>query len=159
VPAAPRRVTRLRSYQLPLAAVIRYDAGDFVAETRRLTDGRGVDVVYDSVGRTTFDGSLRCLRARGLCVLFGQASGAVEPFDPQRLNQGGSLFLTRPGLAHYVATPDKLRMRAHAVFAGIAAGWLRVRIDRRLPLTEAAEAHRLLEGRHTAGKLLLVTAG
>ncbi|MFI5308893.1 MAG: quinone oxidoreductase family protein [Polyangiales bacterium] len=136
--------------------VIRYTEVDFAAEARRLTSGRGVDVVYDSVGQSTFDGSLRALRPRGLCVLFGQASGAVPPFDPQRLSQGGSLFLTRPTLAHYTATRQELELRAHAVLDAVSRGALRVRIDRSFPLAQAAEAHRLLESRGSAGKVLLL---
>jgi NADPH2:quinone reductase len=138
--------------------VIRYTERDFVAETRRLTSGRGVDVVYDSVGRDTFEGSLSCLRPRGLCVLFGQSSGAVPPLDAQRLNQGGSLFLTRPSLAHYVATRAELEQRAGEVLSAIAAGALRVRIDQRFALDAAAEAHRVLEARGSSGKVLLTTA-
>jgi NADPH2:quinone reductase len=136
--------------------VIRYAELDFANEARLLTAGRGVDVVYDSVGQTTFDGSLRALRPRGLCVLFGQASGAVPPFDPQRLSQGGSLFLTRPTLAHYTATRQELELRAHAVLDAVGRGALRVRIDRSFPLAQAAEAHRLLESRGSAGKVLLL---
>ena len=136
--------------------VIRYTEQDFVAETKRLTGGRGVDVVYDSVGRATFDGSLSSLRPRGLCVLFGQASGPVPPLDLQRLNQGGSLFVTRPSLAHYVATREELQERAAAVLGAVQAGALHVRIDRELPLSQAAEAHRHLESRGTTGKVLLV---
>ncbi len=128
--------------------VIRYDREDFAAVAR------GLDVVYDSVGKTTFDKSLDCLRPRGLLALFGQSSGAVPPFDLQILNRKGSLFITRPTLAHYTATRAELETRAAAV---LGAG-LDVRIDRILPLAEAAEAHRLLEGRHTSGKLLLRTA-
>jgi NADPH2:quinone reductase len=138
--------------------VIRYDQQDFALETKRLTDGRGVDVVYDSVGRATFDNSLKSLRARGLLVLFGQASGPVEPFDLQRLNQHGSLLVTRPSLAHYVATHAELAMRAGAVFTGIASGALRVRIEQRFLLAEAEAAHRLIEARGTSGKLLLLPA-
>jgi NADPH2:quinone reductase len=138
--------------------VIRYTERDFVAETKRLTAGRGVDVVYDSVGRDTFDGSLSCLRPRGLCVLFGQSSGAVPPLDAQRLNQAGSLFLTRPSLAHYVATRAELEQRAGEVLSAIAAGALRVRIDQRFALDAAAEAHRVLEARASSGKVLLTTA-
>jgi NADPH2:quinone reductase len=136
--------------------MIRYTEHDFVVEAKRLTGGRGVDVVYDSVGRTTFEGSLKSLRPRGLCVLFGQASGAVPPFDPQRLNQVGSVFLTRPSLAHYVATRAELELRANAVLSAVASGALRVRIDRRFPLAQAAEAHRVLEARASTGKILLV---
>jgi NADPH2:quinone reductase len=135
--------------------VIRYDEVEFAAEARKLTNGRGVDVVYDSVGRSTFDGSLTSLRARGLLVLFGASSGPVPAFDLQRLNQLGSLFVTRPSLAHYVATRAELEQRASDVFEAIAGGALRVRIDRSYPLREVADAHRMLEGRGTTGKLLL----
>jgi NADPH2:quinone reductase len=135
--------------------VVRYDQGDFVAEVRRLTGGQGVHVVYDSVGQSTFDGSLRCLRPRGLLALFGQASGPVPPFDLQRLNRGGGLFVTRPSLAHYTATRAELELRANAVLAAVAAGALRVRIGARFPLAEAGDAHRALEGRATTGKVLL----
>ncbi len=136
--------------------VVRYDQVDFGTEARRLTEGRGVDVVYDSVGKTTFEGSLRSLRVRGLCVLFGQASGAVPPFDLQRLNQAGGLFVTRPSLVHYTATRAELVQRADFVLSAVAEGWLRVAIDRRLPLAAAADAHRALEGRETSGKVLLL---
>jgi NADPH:quinone reductase len=135
--------------------VVHYDGTDLAAEVRRLTDGRGVDVVYDSVGRTTFDASLDCLRPRGLLVLFGQSSGAVPPLDPQVLNHKGALFLTRPTLARYIATRDELLDRAHEVFAWLLDGSLHVRVDRVLPLEEAAEAHRSLEARETMGKVLL----
>ena len=136
--------------------VIRYDRVDFADEARRLTDGRGVDVVYDGVGKATFDGSLRALRVRGLCALYGQASGAVPPFELQRLNQGGSLFLTRPSLVHYTQDRAELELRAGAVLGAIASGALRVRIGARHPLAEAADAHRALEGRKTTGKVLLI---
>lgn len=136
--------------------VILYTEQDFTAEVRRLTDGRGVQVVYDSVGKTTFDGSLNSLAPQGYLVLFGQASGPVPPLDPQVLNAKGSLFLTRPSLFHYAATPADLQMRAGAVFDMIAAGTLDLRIDRRLPLADAAEAHTLLASRGTSGKLLLI---
>jgi NADPH2:quinone reductase len=136
--------------------VLRYDREDFVAETRRLTAGRGVDVVYDSVGKTTFDGSLAALRPRGLLVLFGQASGPVPPLDLQRLNQHGSLYVTRPSLFHYVATRRELEHHATAVLAAAASGRLRARIAERYPLRDAARAHRDLEARATAGKLLLL---
>lgn len=135
--------------------VIRYTEVDFAEEVGRLADD-GVDVVYDSVGRDTFDRSLSCLRRRGHMVLCGQSSGAVEPFDPQRLATGGSLFLTRPTLNDYVATTEDLRRRAGEVFDAIVAGELDVRIDRELPLDEAPEAHRYIEGRGTRGKVLLV---
>lgn len=136
--------------------VIRYTEQDFEAETRRLTDGRGVEVVYDSVGKTTFDKSLNCLKRRGYLVLCGQSSGAVPPFDIQILNAKGSLFLTRPTLAHYIAERAELLERSGDLFEWIAGGELSVRIDRTFPLAEAAEAHRYLEGRKTRGKLLLI---
>jgi NADPH2:quinone reductase len=136
--------------------VIRYDQQDFASEARRLTAGRGVDVVYDGVGRSTFEGSLKSLRPRGLLALFGQASGAVPPFDLQKLNQHGSLFVTRPSLVHYVSTRAEFELRANAVLGAIAEDKLRVRIEHRFPLAEAADAHRLLEGRGTSGKLLLL---
>lgn len=136
--------------------VILYTETDFAAEARRLTDGAGVDVVYDSVGKTTFDGSLKALRPRGLMVLFGAASGAVPPFDPQRLNQHGSLFLTRPTLFSYTATREEFAMRASAVLSSIGLGELKVRIDKTYPLSAAAEAHKHLEARGTLGKVLLL---
>jgi len=135
--------------------VVRYTVEDFREVARRLTDGRGVDVVYDSVGQATFEGSLDSLRRRGYLVLFGQSSGPVPPIDPLILNRKGSLFLTRPSLAHYTADRRELIGRAGDLLRWIAAGELDVRIDRVLPLAEAAEAHRLLEGRKTAGKVLL----
>lgn len=136
--------------------IIRYTQQDTAAEVRRWTDGRGVQVVYDSVGRTTFESSLDSLATRGTLVLFGQSSGAVPPFDIQILNRKGSLFLTRPTLAHYTATRAELLARAGDVLGGVREGALRVRIDRTLPLAEAAAAHRALESRATSGKLLLV---
>jgi NADPH:quinone reductase len=135
--------------------VILYTQQDFVAEVKRLTNGAGVHVVYDSVGKTTFDGSLDCLVPRGMLVLFGQSSGAVPPLDPQVLNRKGSLFLTRPNLAHHVATPEELTARATELLGWIADGWLRVHIDRTVPLADAGEAHRALESRQTVGKVLL----
>jgi NADPH2:quinone reductase len=135
--------------------VIRYTEQDFEAEVKRLTSGRGMDVVYDSVGKTTFDKSLNCLRPRGTLVLFGQSSGAVPPFDPGILGSKGSLFLTRPTLAHHIAARDELLWRAGDVLQGVASGALRLRIDRTYPLAQAAEAHRALESRATTGKLLL----
>ena len=138
-------------------AVVRYTEQDFVAEARRLTGGRGVRVVYDSVGRTTWEGSLDALAPRGTLVLFGQSSGAVPPIDPQTLSRKGSLYLTRPTLVHYVAAPDELGARAAEVLGWVADGSLSVRVDRMLPLAEAAEAHRALEGRRTTGKVLLRT--
>jgi NADPH2:quinone reductase len=122
--------------------VIRYTDVDFEDAIRRETQGSGVDAVYDSVGQTTFDKSLKCLRPRGVLVLFGQSSGPVPPFDLARLGGGGSLFVTRPTLAHYI-------------LGWVEQGELEVTIDRALPLAKAAEAHRLLEGRKTSGKLLL----
>jgi NADPH2:quinone reductase len=136
--------------------VIRYTEQDFVAETRRLTSGRGVQVVYDSVGRTTFQGSLDALAPRGMLVLFGQSSGPVAPLDPQVLNRKGSLFLTRPTIGHYVATREELHWRAHELLTWVARGELDVRVDREVPLADAPEAHRALEGRATMGKVLLV---
>ena len=135
--------------------VIVYTRQDFEAEARRLTDGRGVDVVYDAVGRDTFDKSLGSLRPRGYLALFGFASGPVPPFDPALLGIKGSLFLTRPGLNQYIATRAELVTRAEAVFGWLASGQLKLHIDRVLPLAEAAEAHRALEARQTVGKILL----
>jgi NADPH2:quinone reductase len=136
--------------------VILYTRQDFEAEVRRLTAGAGVQVVYDSVGKTTFDKSLNCLARRGMLVLYGQSSGPVPPFDPQVLNQKGSLFLTRPTLAHYVATREELLQRAERVLGWVADGGLTVRIGREYPLAEAAEAQRALAARETTGKLLLL---
>jgi NADPH:quinone reductase len=135
---------------------ILYTQQDFEAEVKRFTGGRGVDVVYDSVGQSTFDKSLNSLRPRGLLALFGQASGPVPPFDPNILNGKGSLYLSRPSLAHYLLTREELLWRAGDVLKWIAAGQLKLRIDRTYPLAEAAAAHRDLEGRKTAGKLLLI---
>jgi NADPH2:quinone reductase len=135
--------------------VIRYDQVDFAKEAKRLTDGKGVEVAYDSVGQSTFDGSLASLRARGLLVLFGQASGPVPPLDLQRLNAAGSLFVTRPSLAHYTATREELELRANAVLGAVARKQLRVRISHRFPLAQAGDAHRALEGRQSTGKILL----
>ncbi|HYL06756.1 MAG TPA: quinone oxidoreductase [Thermoanaerobaculia bacterium] len=136
--------------------VILYTRQDFEAEVKRATEGRGVQVVYDGVGRTTFDKSLACLAPRGLMALFGQSSGAVPPVDPGRLAAGGSLFLTRPTLFHYIATREELTARAGDLFGWLAAGKLQVRIGAELPLRNAAEAHRALEGRQTTGKVLLI---
>ncbi|MEP6988890.1 MAG: quinone oxidoreductase [Chloroflexota bacterium] len=134
--------------------VFLYD--DFDTEVKRLTNGYGVDVVYDSVGKDTFDRSLNCLRPRGYMVLFGQSSGPVPPFDPQLLNSKGSLFLTRPTLGNYTATSDEIQYRAAAIFELAQSGKLNVRIDRALPLEQAPEAHRALSSRATTGKVLLV---
>ena len=136
--------------------VILYTEQDFVAQVRRITGGRGVSVVYDSVGKTTFDGSLSCLAPRGMLVLFGQSSGPVSAFDPQLLNSKGSLFLTRPTINHYVATTEELRSRAADLFEWVKTGALEVRVDRSYPLGDAAAAHRALESRSTTGKVLLV---
>jgi NADPH2:quinone reductase len=134
---------------------ILYTQQDFELEVKRLTGGRGVDVVYDSVGKTTFEKSLNSLRPRGLLALFGQSSGPVPPFDAGILNSKGSLFLTRPSLGHHVLTRDELLWRAGDVLRWIDSGKLRLRIDRAYPLANAAAAHRDLESRKTAGKLLL----
>lgn len=135
---------------------ILYTSSDFEEEVRRLTDDLGVHVVYDSVGRTTFDKSLASLRPRGMLVLFGQSSGPVPPLDPQVLNTRGSVFLTRPSLAHYLLTREELMWRAGDVLDAVASGALRLRIDSTYPLAEAAAAHRALESRKTIGKLLLI---
>lgn len=132
--------------------VIRYDREDFAAVVKA---AGGVEVVYDSVGKTTFDASLDCLRPRGMMVLFGQSSGAVPPVDLQLLNRKGSLFVTRPTLGHYTATRAELDERAAAILGAVGRGELRVRIDRVVPLADAAAAHRALESRGTSGKVLL----
>jgi NADPH:quinone reductase len=136
--------------------VVLYTHQDFEAEARRLTDGRGVDVVYDSVGQATFEKSLSSLRPRGTMVLFGQSSGPVAPFNPSVLAQKGSLFLTRPTLFHYIADRASLERRAGEVLGAVAAGRLDVRIGATFPLAQAADAHRALEGRKTTGKVLLL---
>lgn len=136
--------------------VILYTRDDFEEGVKRFTGGRGVQVVYDGVGRTTFDKSLACLAPRGMMALFGQSSGAVPPFDPGRLAALGSLFLTRPTLFHYIATRDELDARAADLFGWLAAGKLEVRIGAEFPVRDAAEAHRALTGRRTTGKVLLI---
>ena len=136
--------------------VIRYDQEDFPSRTRAWTDGRGVDVVYDSVGQSTFEGSLASLRPRGLLCLYGQSSGPVPPFDLGRLNGLGSLMVTRPSLAHFTASRAEFEERAGAVLQAVRSGALDIRIGARFPLQEAAEAHRALEGRRTTGKVLLI---
>ena len=136
--------------------VILYTQQDFQAETMRLTGQGGVDVVYDSVGRTTFAKGLDCLAPRGMMVLYGQSSGPVEAFDPQILNQKGSLFLTRPSLGHYVATNAELLQRASDVLGWVADGSLKVRIGHEFPLAAAPQAHTELEARRTTGKVLLI---
>lgn len=136
--------------------VILYTDTDFVAETKRLTNGAGVQVIYDSVGRTTFLAGLGCLAPRGMMVLLGQSSGAVEPFDPQLLAQRGSLFLTRPTLGHYIAAREELLQRATQVLGWVADGSVTVRIGAEFPLARAGDAHRALESRGTTGKVLLI---
>jgi NADPH2:quinone reductase len=136
--------------------IILYSQLDFEAETKRLTGGKSVDVVYDSVGKTTFEKGLNVLRPRGMMALFGGSSGAVPPFDPIILTQKGSLFLTRPSLGNYIATREELLARSGAVFAMIASGALKLRIQHTYSLVEAQRAHRELEGRKTTGKLLLI---
>ncbi len=136
--------------------VILYTQADFEAETKRLTGGKGVDVVYDSVGKTTFEKGLNILRPRGMMVLFGGSSGAVPPFDLIALSQKGSLYVTRPTLGHYTASREELVARSSAVFGMMASGKLKLRIEHTYPLAEAQRAHRDLEGRKTTGKLLLI---
>lgn len=137
-------------------AVIDYTTQDFEAEVKNLTDSPGVDVIYDSVGQATFLKGLNSIRPRGTMVLFGQSSGPVAPFDPNILNGKGSLFVTRPSLQHYIATDEELKWRAGEVLASVADGSLKIRIHGTYPLSEAPQAHRDLESRKTAGKLLLV---
>ena len=136
--------------------IILYTLQDFEMEVKRLTGSHGVDVVYDSVGQTTFLKSLNCLRPRGMMALFGQSSGPVEPFEPGLLAAKGSLFLTRPSLAHYTATRDELQWRAGEMLKWIQSGALKIRIEKTYRLAEAPQAHRDLEGRKTSGKLLLL---
>jgi len=136
--------------------VILYTQEDFLEAVKRLTGGRGVEVVYDSVGKTTAEKSIDCLVPRGMAVFYGNASGPVPPIDPLVLSRKGSLFLTRPSLVHYIADRASLEARAADVLGDAASGRLKVRVDRTYPLAEAAEAHRALEGRQTTGKVLLV---
>lgn len=136
--------------------IIFYTQQDFEAETKRITGGKGVDVVYDSVGKTTFEKGLNILRPRGLMALFGGSSGAVPPFDLIQLSQKGSLYVTRPSLGNYISTREELIERADAVFEMIAMGKLKLRAEHTYPLNEAGRAHRDLEGRKTTGKLLLI---
>ena len=136
--------------------VIVYTRQDFEAETKRLTDGKGVHVIYDGVGKSTFDKDLNLLRPRGYLALFGASSGAVPPFDPILLSQKGSIFLTRPTLGHYAASREELEERSRDVFEQITAGKLKLRIGHVYKLSDAAQAQRDLEGRKTTGKLLLV---
>ena len=135
---------------------ILYNQVDFAAEVKRLTDGKGVDVIYDSVAASTFLKGLDVIRQRGMMVLFGQSSGPVAPFDPNILNPKGSLFLTRPTLAHYILNREELLWRAGDVLGWVASGKLELRIEKTYPLADAAQAHRDLESRRMAGKLLLV---
>jgi NADPH:quinone reductase len=136
--------------------VINYSTQDFAAEVKRITGGKGVDVVYDGVGKSTFEGSLNSLRPRGYMVLFGGASGAVPPFDPLVLTQKGSLFLTRPSLTHYLLTREELEWRFNEILGLVANGTLKVHIGQTYKLADAAQAHRDLEGRKTTGKSLLM---
>jgi len=142
--------------QAGIDEVIFYTKQDFEVEVKRLTGGRGVDVVYDSVGAPTYMQGLNCLRPRGMMVLFGQSGGKVPPVDPTILNTKGSLFLTRPSLAHYCANREELLWRAGDVLQWIASGKLKLAIDRTYPLAKAAQAHRDMESRATAGKILLI---
>ena len=139
-------------------ACILYRETDFRDEVLRLTGGKGVDVVYDSVGKDTIERSIRCLRRRGVCILYGASSGAVNAITPLELAEAGSVFFTRPHLADYIASSEEIRQRCGELFAFWSAGRLRATIDREFPLAEAAQAHRLLEGRGTRGKLLLRVA-
>jgi len=136
--------------------VILYTKQDFEVEVKRITGGKGLQVVYDSVGKTTFDKGFSCLAPRGMMVLYGQSSGPIGAFDPQVLNQKGSLFLTRPSLGHYTATREELQQRAGEVLGWIRDGKLKLRTELEFPLKDAAEAHRALEGRKTTGKVLLI---
>jgi NADPH2:quinone reductase len=136
--------------------VVLYTKQDFVTEVRRITNGRGVAVVYDSVGKSTFEGSLNSLSPRGMLVLFGQSSGPVPPFDPQVLNSKGSLYLTRPTVLHYVASREELLARANDLFQWIQRGKVTVRVDRTYPLADVAAGHTALESRETKGKVLLI---
>jgi NADPH2:quinone reductase len=136
--------------------VIIYTKQDFEAETKRLTGGQGVHVIYDGVGKSTFDQDFNILRPRGYLVLFGGASGAVPPFDPIKLSQKGSLFLTRPSLMHYIASREELEQRANDIFRMIQTGKLNLRIGHTFKLADVQQAHRDLEGRKTTGKVLLI---
>ena len=136
--------------------IIFYTREDFAEKVKQLTSGRGLPVVYDSVGKTTFEQSLQCLRPRGLMVLFGGSSGAVPPFDLIRLSTMGSLYVTRPTMKDYIATPADLQARVKDIFNGISHGTLKLRLEHIYPLTDAAHAHRDLESRKTTGKLLLI---
>jgi NADPH:quinone reductase len=135
--------------------IIFYTKDDFETEVKRLSDGKGIDVVYDSVGKSTFDKSLGCLRPRGYMILFGQSSGPAAPVDPQVLNSRGGLFLTRPSLVHYTLTREELLWRARDVLGWAASGELKIHIGARYPLAEVAEAQRKIEARETTGKTLV----
>jgi NADPH:quinone reductase len=136
--------------------IILYTKEDFETEVKRLMDGKGLDVVYDGVGQATFAKGLNCLKPRGYMVLYGQSSGPVEPVNPQILNQKGSLFLTRPTIAHYTLTREELLWRANDLFGWIASGELEIRIDKSFPLKEAGAAHTYMENRQTKGKVLII---
>ena len=136
--------------------VVLYTTQDFEAEVKQFTGGKGVPVVYDSVGLSTFEKSLNCLSPRGMLVLFGQSSGVVPPIDAQLLSQKGSLFFTRPTLVHYIASREELQQRARDLFDWIGGGKLRLRTEFEFPLKDAAEAQKALAGRKTTGKVLLV---
>jgi NADPH2:quinone reductase len=138
------------------AHVIRYDQEDFMPRVRELTGGIGVDVVYDGVGASTFEGSLKSLKPRGMVALFGQASGAVGPFDPQILNSLGSLFFTRPSLMNFIQTPEELQWRAGEVFEAMLSGDLTMTLGGSYPLAQASQAHQDLEARKSSGKLILI---
>jgi NADPH:quinone reductase len=142
--------------ELGAKELINYTTEDFETEVKRLTEGKGVEVVYDGVGKATFLKGLNCLKPRGYMVLYGQASGPVEPINPQILNQKGALFLTRPTLGYYIQTPDELNKRAGDLFDWMASGELRVRIDQKFSLKEAAAAQEYMENRSTKGKVLIM---
>ncbi len=133
-----------------------YTSEDFVAAAKEFTGGRGVNVIFDSVGKTTFEKGFDALALRGMMALYGQASGPVGPFDPQLLNQKGSIFLTRPTLFHYIATREELLERAEAVLGWVKDGSLKLHVGAEFPLANAGDAHRALEGRQTTGKVLLI---
>jgi NADPH2:quinone reductase len=138
------------------AHIIRYDEVDFMPRVREITNDTGVDVVYDGVGQSTFEGSLRSLKPRGMMALFGQSSGPVGPFDPQILNTLGSLFFTRPTLANFIQTPEELQWRAGEIFDAMLAGDLSMTLGGSYPLADATVAHQDLESRKTSGKLILI---
>ncbi len=142
--------------QLGADDVILYTKADFEAETGRLTDGQGVDVVYDGVGQATFQKGLNCIKPRGMMVLYGQASGPVEPINPQLLNQKGSLFLTRPNLGHYLLRREEVVNRSEDLFRWLTSGELKLKIDQLFPLQAASAAHDYIERRETKGKVLLI---